>query len=132
MRTRPPFRRRNLSRVYPFAGNDYTICVGYFDNGKPAEVFVDGPPNHTGNQLDREGDDACILISLHLQMGMTPVKIHDALSTEPTWQGEQPASLTSMIAHAVVDMEESMPPIAYATRDPENLDPYGAQNHPLK
>jgi len=118
--------------VYPFAGNNYTICVGYYDSGKPAEVFVDGPPHHTGNQLDREGDDACILISLLLQRDVSAVKIRDALSTEPTWQGEQPASLTSMIAHAVVDMEEAMTPLTYETRDPENLEPHGPQNHPLK
>jgi len=98
MRHRPPWRRQAEIQTVEFNGVKYTLCVGYYQNGDPAEVFIDGPAKHSGHTLDRESDDTCILISVLLQCGRSARKIGESLSTEPTFEGdESPATLAKLI-----------------------------------
>ena len=75
------------------------LSIGYDPGtGSPKEVFGSSPM--VGSQTATLVSDACIIISLAMQAGLTPAQIAHSLSKEPVWDadGEQPASLIGAIA----------------------------------
>jgi hypothetical protein len=84
IRHRLPDRRRNAIREVAWAGQSFTVCVGHDGAGQPLEVFADG--QKTGSVMAAVIDDACIVISLALQHGVTPEALAHSLSTIPTWE----------------------------------------------
>jgi hypothetical protein len=87
-RRRLPDRRGAVS--FEFAHNDlgYHAHVGFFDDGAPAEMFLNARKQNSA--LDAFAADAAILISLLFQRGSTVGEIGHALRRTPTGQ---PASL---------------------------------------
>jgi hypothetical protein len=102
-RTRLPDRRRNAIRDIAFCGRAFTVCVGYDDAGRPLEVFADG--QKTGSAMAAFIDDACIVISVALQHGLTPEALARSISTVPVWEdgvkGEGAASPVGAILAAL-------------------------------
>lgn len=71
-------RRRAVTLDIEHAGLRFKATVGFFDDGRPAELFVS---NHkAGNALDVIARDSGILVSLCLQHGCTVETISHALS----------------------------------------------------
>ncbi len=102
-RTRLPDRRRNTTREITFGGQVFTMCVGCDDAGRPCEVFADG--HRTGSTMAAFIDDACIVISIALQLGLTPAALARSMSTVPVWsngvKAEGPASPIGAILAAL-------------------------------
>jgi hypothetical protein len=90
-------------RDIAFGGQTFTVCVGYDDAGHPLEVFADG--QKTGSSMAAFIDDACIVISIALQHGLTPAALARSLSTVPVWangaRDEGPASPVGAILAAL-------------------------------
>jgi hypothetical protein len=105
VRIRPPARRpavtRKLSWRTETAEHSFHITVGLDPKtAKPIEVFyADGQRN--GSQLQHAIQDACVLISLLLQYGVTPAAIAKSLSTAPVFGTEQPSSVIGVIANDI-------------------------------
>jgi hypothetical protein len=73
-----PNRRPCASFDIEIAGLRYKATVGYFDNGRPAELFIS---NHkAGNASDVAARDGGILVSFCLQHGCPVETIARALS----------------------------------------------------
>ena len=100
-RHRLPNRRAHETRSIDFDGRRFSLGVGRFPDGSPAEVFVNAPK--AGSGYDALARDAGILLSLALQSGASLSDIRKALSREP---GGDPASLLGAIADAA-DMRVS-------------------------
>ena len=93
-RERLPNRRRNETINFVFGGVSYSVTVGYFDDHRPAEIFVDGAK--IGSHLASLLDDCCIMCSILLQYGATPAQV--ALSMGRTGDSE-PSSILGVIAN---------------------------------
>jgi hypothetical protein len=77
-RERLPNRRLAVSYTLEHRGLGYTVTVGRFADGRPAEVFVN---NHKVNSaVDIDGRDAAIILSFALQFGADLSAIACALS----------------------------------------------------
>jgi hypothetical protein len=102
-RTPLPYRRPNETRDVAFAGQLYSVCVGYDERGQPAEVFADGP--REGSDVRAIMSDACVLISIALQHGITRAELERSLGIVPRWidgnESEGPASLIGAIVGAI-------------------------------
>jgi hypothetical protein len=62
-----PQRRAATSLSLHFGSVDYVVTLGHFEDGSPAEVFIDGAK--AGSDIQAMSRDAAILISLALQFG---------------------------------------------------------------
>jgi hypothetical protein len=75
--------QRRYSEVLEYSthrGILYTITVGYYDDGRPAEVFLDSGKSGADTQVMAR--DAAILMSLLLQYGCPVSHIRQAISRE--------------------------------------------------
>jgi hypothetical protein len=98
-RQRPPNRRSAIAFGFSHGDLKYRAHIGFFKNGKPAELFLDSAkPNST---IDAFASDAAILISLLLQRGSSLAEIGHALRRTP--QGA-PASLIGGAIDALSDI----------------------------
>jgi hypothetical protein len=50
----------------------FTVTVGFYPDGRPAEVFIDG--GKTGQDIQSTARDAAVVLSLALQHG-TPIEV---------------------------------------------------------
>ena len=66
-RERPADRRASATSSYRFAGADFTMTVGFYADGRIAELFVNA--GHANSALDALASDAAIAISFALQHG---------------------------------------------------------------
>ena len=66
-------RRNSVNFSLPFQGEHYDVTVGYYDDGRPGEVFINRRMTRTsakvGTLLDGVCRDSAILLSLFLQHG---------------------------------------------------------------
>lgn len=105
-----PQRRRNETREVEHGGRVYSVCVGFYDNGQPAEVFADGP--REGSDMRATLSDACVLISIALQHGIPRSEMEHSLGRVPRWtpqgEAEGPASIIGAVI-AAIEPVEAMP-----------------------
>lgn len=72
------------------------------DTSEILEVFyADG--QRTGSQLQHSVQDACVLISLLLQNGVSPPEIGKSLGQVPVMGAERPASIVGALVEAVAE-----------------------------
>lgn len=101
MRTAPPNRRPNITTPAEWQGHAFTVTAGYDPaTANLCEVFADTPK---GGQMQATLADACVLISIALQHGITTAQLAKSLARELDLQagGEQPASPIGAILEAM-------------------------------
>src|SRR5262245_36494924 len=94
MRQLLPQRRRAETFTVIHWDQPFVVTVGFFDDGMPGEVFIDGCK--TGTDIETIARDAGVLLSLALQHGVTLEIIYHAMTRGAS---EEPASILG----AVVD-----------------------------
>jgi hypothetical protein len=66
-------RRQNITSTIDFAGEHYHVTQGFYETGKPGEIFINRLRDKTaaklGDHLDATCRDSAILMSLLLQYG---------------------------------------------------------------
>ena len=93
-RTRLPDRRPSVTRRVTWqtqaSEHRFYVNIGVHpDTGQMLEVFyADG--QRSGSQLQHAIQDACVLISLLLQHGVSPTEIGKSLSTAPLFGEDRP------------------------------------------
>lgn len=108
-RHRPPNRRPAVTEKVQWNGQAFFVSAGYSPESlRVVEVFYASGLKE-GTDLRAVAHDACVLVSLLLQVGMTPAQIgHSLASTEvPMMDGETvnvPASLIGAIVETVGQM----------------------------
>lgn len=102
-RTPLPHRRQNETREVEFGSRGYSVCVGFYDDGQPAEVFADGAKE--GSDMRATLADACVLISIALQHGIPRADLERSLGRVPRWvngdEGDGPASIIGAVVEAI-------------------------------
>ena len=71
-------RRRNESFEFVHGGLGFTASVGFFENGRPGEVFLSA--HKIGSPIESIARDGAILASLCLQAGVDIGTIRRALT----------------------------------------------------
>ena len=89
-----PQRRAAETFDLRFWNQPFTVTVGFYADGTPGEVFIDG--SKTGNDIQSIARDAGVLLSLALQHGVPPKQF---ATPSPAAPSEEPASILG----AVVD-----------------------------
>lgn len=80
-RIRLPDRRQNVTRDVQFRGRPFAVTVGLDADWRPLEVFAGG--HHEGSEMQAILDDACIIISIALQMGASRENLAKSLGRAP-------------------------------------------------
>ena len=105
MRNPLPYRRISQLYALEFADQTYTLCVGFYDDGKPGEVFIDSISAKEGSDLRAIMSDACVLISIALQHGISKAELTHSMGKVPKWvkgkEGEGAASILGAILEAI-------------------------------
>lgn len=81
MRERLPQRRGHDTIAFEHNGKRYVGSVSFFDDGRPAEVFLNGVKQNT--EADTNARDAAIAASLALQFGCPIDTLRRALTRNP-------------------------------------------------
>jgi hypothetical protein len=91
-----PMRRRCETFEIAFGGltKRHTVSVGYYDDGRPGEVFISG--GKSGEVVEAIARDGAVLLSMALQHGVALDTIRHALTRDSF---DQPTSIVG----AVVD-----------------------------
>lgn len=103
MRTPLPQRRSNITRAVEWNNHAFTVTIGLDPaTWQPAEVFAD---TSKGGDMAAALADACVVISLALQHGITPADLGKSLGRVPVLWGEEgqdaPASPIGAIVEAI-------------------------------
>lgn len=80
MREHLPTRRSATSFEVVAGTTKVTMTVGFFPNGKPAEVFVSNLK--AGSQMEAVARDASVLLSIALQHGISLAEINKSLTQD--------------------------------------------------
>ena len=100
-RERLPSRRPSITRTVNWAGSEFSVSIGYWIDGRPGEVFADGP--RTGSAMQALLADACVVVSLALQHGIEPAAMAHSMGQIPISETESaPASVIGIIAEILV------------------------------
>lgn len=98
-----PHRRSNITRAVQWDGHEFSVTIGFDPNTwAPAEVFAD---TRKGGQMAATLADACVVVSIALQHGISPAELAKSLGRTPVlWkEGEtQPASPVGAIVEAIM------------------------------
>ena len=101
-----PSRRPNVTADTDWQGHAFAVTVGFDGEGRPQEVFA----NHAKGDMAATLADACVVISIALQHGVTPNDLAKSLGSVPAWvNGEQvnaPASPVGTIIAALKGVQE--------------------------
>lgn len=97
-RARLPNRRPNVTAAVEHAGRSYAVTIGFYRDGRVGEVFTHGAK--AGSEIDFLLDDACVAISLLLQLGADPSAL--ATSMGRLGDGSSPASVIGVLVDLVV------------------------------
>ena len=76
----------------------FTVTVGFYADGTPGEVFIDGCK--TGNDIESIARDAGVLLSLALQHGVDVATIAHAITRDSSGAA---ASILGAIVDAIAD-----------------------------
>ena len=93
-----PQRRAAETFDMRFRNQLFTVTVGFFADGAPGEVFIDGCK--TGTDIESIARDAGVLLSLALQHGVPPETIRHAVTRGAS---EEQASIIGAIVDAIAD-----------------------------
>ena len=74
----------------------FTVTVGFYADGTPGEVFIDGCK--TGTDIESIARDAGVLLSLALQHGVSPETIRHAVIRGAS---EEPASILGAVVDSI-------------------------------
>ena len=81
-----PARRASETLDFSHDGIRYTLTVGTYPDGRPGEVFIDGPKAGSGAQVN--ATDAAVILSIAMQHGVPVATLRAAVSRnaagEPT------------------------------------------------
>lgn len=93
MRLPLPNRRPSITAETTWTAQDgsahpFTVTIGLDLEGRPREVFA----NHAKGAMAATLADACVLISIALQHGITPQALGKSLGRVPLWEADAPAS----------------------------------------
>ena len=98
-----PQRRSNITRTVKWDAHEFSVTVGFDpDTWQPLEVFAD---TRKGGQMAATLADACVVVSIALQHGISPAELAKSLGRTPVlWkEGEtQPASPVGAIVEAIM------------------------------
>ena len=92
MRDRLPNRRRQIT----ITADKYAISVGFYDDGRVGEVFASGAK--PGSESDHLIADACTVISIALQCGVSADELAKSLARTPD---HEPATVIGTIVEAI-------------------------------
>ena len=102
----PPGRGHDQANPPPAPGREtfdlrfwnqlFTVTVGFYADGTPGEVFIDG--FKTGNDIQSIARDAGVLLSLALQHGVPPETIRHAVTRGAS---EEPASILGAVVDSI-------------------------------
>lgn len=103
-RVQPPVRRPHVTREVEWQGHPFTVTVGIDPKtGAPVDVFADRPKI---DGMSATLCDACIVISLAMQCGLSPAELAKSLGRVPVFTGEEgatgPASPLGAIVEAIM------------------------------
>ena len=96
MRRVLPQRRAAETFDLRFWNQPFTVTVGFYADGTPGEVFIDGCK--TGNDIESIARDAAVLLSLALQHGVPPETIRHAVIRGAS---EEPASILGAVVDSI-------------------------------
>ena len=96
-RERLPDRRQSVLLGLEHQGTQYSLSVGFFDNGKPGEVFLSGAK--VGSDVDGLLADLRVLLSRALQHGDNVAELSTGMGR--LGSGEAPASIVGAILDRV-------------------------------
>src|SRR6476659_10208622 len=91
-----PQRRAAETFDLRFWNQLFTVTVGFYADGTPGEVFLDGCK--TGNDIESIARDAGVLLSLALQHGVPPETIRHAVTRGAS---EEPASILGAVVASI-------------------------------
>ena len=91
-----PQRRAAETFDLLFWNQPFTVTVGFYADGTPGEVFIDGCK--TGNDIQSIARDAAVLLSLALQHGVPPETIRHAVIRGAS---EEPASILGALVNSI-------------------------------
>ena len=74
-------RRQNRSMELVFDGVRYQLTIGFYENGRIGEVWLNCP--RPDSALYHITQDACVLISHLLQRYVSPHTLYDSLPRKP-------------------------------------------------
>lgn len=97
-----PNRRRNETTIIHYRGQEVSVCVGFYDDGRPGEVFA--AMHKTGTEMQHLLDDVCVIISLALQFGVTPVELVKSLGRLPAPEIGEDADKPASVLGAILDV----------------------------
>ena len=101
-----PTRRMNATTLAKWSGHSFTVTIGFDDQGRPMEAFAD----HAKGDMAAMLADACVVISLALQHGITTTDLTKSLGTVPDWvNGKQVDAPASPIGAIVGILREMTP-----------------------
>src|SRR6476620_4399082 len=91
-----PQRRAAETFDMRFWNQLFTVTVGFYPDGTPGEVFIDGCK--TGNDIESIARDAAVLLSLALEHGVPPETIRHAVTRGAS---EEPASILGAVVDSI-------------------------------
>ena len=96
-----PLRRPNATRAVAWDGHAFGVTVGLDPaTGRPAEVFADLPK---GGQMQAVLSDACVIVSIALQHGISVAALGKSLGRVPLPWGEPGATAPASPVGAILD-----------------------------
>lgn len=96
-----PHRRPNATRAVQWDGHEFSVTIGLDPaTGRPAEVFAD---TAKGGQMQATLADACVVISIALQHGITAADLAKSLGRVPVLWGDEGATQPASPLGAVIE-----------------------------
>ena len=92
--------QRRFCRTFPLrhTNQDFIVSIGFYEEGKPAEVFVTG--TKAGSDVEAVSRDGAILLSLALQHGVPINTIRHAITRG---SDDKPSSIVGAIVDRVIE-----------------------------
>lgn len=108
-RKRLPQRRRAVSTEIDFVRGDgatvkYSATVGFYPDGKPGEIFINGPKD--GTDMAAICADGSVLISIALQYGVPLEVLAAAIGRAPLEVDGDPVRPVSVLGAAIDKLVE--------------------------
>lgn len=99
-RTILPNARPSVTTTVQWNNHAFPVTIGMsWPDLRPMEVFADVAK---GGDIQWAIADACVVISLALQHGITPADLAKSLGRVPSWQGDVPASPLGAVIEAIL------------------------------